>query len=176
MRPVEAPQTVLVPGSEITVELARGETSFLVYSMTVESDDGEHAVVEGPYAESHDRDLGYVRLELGDRFREHYWRSRWYSIKEISDHDGERKGWYCDIARPAQISSTSIRSVDLDLDVWVSADASVVLTLDEEEFIASGIERSDPAAAVHARTALDCVVAAAHHRFVALLSPASSSE
>ena len=44
---------------------------------------------------------------------------------------------------------------DLDLDLWVSADGSSVLRLDEDEFEESGLAARDPAAADAARQALD---------------------
>src|SRR5690242_18623350 len=116
------PDGLLLSDDQVTVELVHGDVVKLRYPMTVERDDGDHLVVEGPYSERQTRELGYVTLEPGDRFREHYWRTRWYSIKEIRDQRGERKGWYCDVARPAEVSATLVRSVDLDLDVWASAD------------------------------------------------------
>lgn len=153
----------------VTVELLHAGQVKLRYPMTVESDDGDHVVVEGPYSEPQARDLGYVTLELGDRFREHYWRTRWYSIKEIMDEHGVRKGWYCDVARPAVVSSSLVRSVDLDLDVWASADGATVLALDEDEFVESGIEQSDPPAASRAREALSVLLHAAENGFQALV-------
>jgi len=44
---------------------------------------------------------------------------------------------------------------DLDLDLWVSADRSAVLRLDEDEFAASGLAGRDPEAAAAAVAALD---------------------
>lgn len=44
---------------------------------------------------------------------------------------------------------------DLDLDLWVSADGSSVLRLDEDEFEESGLAARDPGAADAARQALD---------------------
>ncbi len=46
---------------------------------------------------------------------------------------------------------------DLDLDLWVPADGGGVLRLDEDEFAASGLERSDPVAAAAASAALDAL-------------------
>jgi protein associated with RNAse G/E len=147
----------------VVVELIRDGKVKLSYAMTVESDDGDHVVVEGQYAEPVDRDLGYVTLQTTDRFREHYWRTRWYSIKDVRDANGHRKGWYCDITRPVEVVGTRLRSVDLDLDLWVSADLDVVLELDEDEFIQSGIERSDPDSASRARDTLALLLAAANN-------------
>lgn len=153
----------------MTVRLVHAITPDLVYDMVVQLDDGDHLVVEGPNAGAEDRDLGYVCFERGDRFLEHYWRTRWYSVKEVRHHHGELKGWYCDVARPAEVSVGAIVSVDLDLDLWVSPDASVVLTLDEDEFIESGLAEADPTAAANSRAALDELRAAAPFRFANLL-------
>lgn len=46
---------------------------------------------------------------------------------------------------------------DLDLDLWVSADGSSVLRLDEDEFAESGLATSDPEAAAQAVRALDAL-------------------
>jgi predicted RNA-binding protein associated with RNAse of E/G family len=121
--------------------------------MTVVADDGDHLVVEGPLAQAHPRDLGYVRLDVDDWFVEHYWRSAWYSIKEIRGRSG-RKGWYCDVARPVVVREQQIYSDDLYLDVWVAADRSDVRVLDEDEFEASGLVTDDPAAAQQAQEAV----------------------
>jgi hypothetical protein len=153
----------------VTVELVHAGEVKLSYSMMVESDDGDHIVVEGPYSEPQARDLGYVVLELGDRFREHYWRTRWYSIKEIRDDSGAGKGWYCDVARPVAVSASLLQSVDLDLDVWASADGATVLALDDDEFVESGIEQWDPSAAGCAREALSILLDAARDGFRALV-------
>ncbi|MGW6857923.1 DUF402 domain-containing protein [Streptomyces xanthophaeus] len=90
-------------------------------------------------------------------FVEHFWRTRWYAVKEVWTGDGVLKGWYCDITRPAVVRSGEILVEDLDLDLWVSADGSSVLRLDEDEFEASGLAASDPEAAGQAVRALDAL-------------------
>jgi len=79
------------------------------------------------------RDLGYVRFEPGDRFTEYYYTDRWYNIFDIVSADGQRKGWYCNMAQPATISEDRIEQIDLLLDVWVDP-RGVPLVLDEDEF------------------------------------------
>lgn len=81
------------------------------------------------------RDLGYTIFEPGDRFVEYFYTDRWFNIFAISSIDGRRKGWYCNIAAPAQVSETYVEQVDLLLDVWVSP-AGQPLLLDEDEFAA----------------------------------------
>jgi len=79
------------------------------------------------------KDLGYTRFEPGDRFTEYYFSDRWYNIFDIADAEGQRKGWYCNIAQPASIFDDRIEQVDLLLDVWVDP-RGVPLVLDEDEF------------------------------------------
>lgn len=161
----------LTPGVVVTVRLLKGAREKLTYPMTVVDDDGDHLVVEGPFAGAVARDLGYVVFDLDDWFVEHYWRMRWYSVKEVRDSHGRTKGWYCDVARPAIVAQGVISSVDLDLDLWVPRSGVGAIPLDEEEFAASGLERSDPAAAAAAREALASLLAAAPERLAPLLGP-----
>lgn len=78
-------------------------------------------------------DLGYTRFEPGDHFIEYYYADRWFNIFDISTPDGRRKGWYCNIARPAHIFNDHIEQVDLLLDVWVNPEGKPLI-LDEDEF------------------------------------------
>ena len=80
-------------------------------------------------------DLGYVVFEPGDHFTEYYYSNRWYNVFDIAGSDGTRKGWYCNVAAPANIGAEYIRQVDLLLDVWVDPDGHT-LVLDEDEFAA----------------------------------------
>lgn len=111
--------------------------------------------VTAPWAAPDVRDFGFVRFEPGDVFTEHYWRDRWFAVKEVRTGGGTLKGWYCDITRPAVLRDGELLVEDLDLDLWVSADGSSVLRLDEDEFEESGLAARDPAAADAARRALD---------------------
>ncbi len=169
--PVDERATPLQLGSRVVVRLLKHAKRDLVYGMTVTFDDGDHIVVEGPFAEPRRIDLGYTTFELGDHFVEHYWRNRWYSVKEIHDPTRGQKGWYCDVARPVRVIGDSITSVDLDLDLWVSADGAEVLVLDEDEFIASGLLQTDPASAANARAALDELRLRAIDRFATISEP-----
>ena len=77
-----------------------------------------------------------ILLKRGDRFIENYYTDRWYNINEIFDRDtNERKGWYCNVTRPAVIENEKISYTDLALDLLVFADLSQ-LVLDEDEFTA----------------------------------------
>ncbi len=145
----------LEQGSEITVVLVKDPRPRVSYPATVTGDDGTHVVVTAPWAGPPSRDMGFTRFESGDVFTEHYWRDRWYSVKEVRDAAGTLKGWYCDVTRPARIEDGTLVVEDLDLDLWLSADRATVLRLDEDEFLASGLTERDPAAAARARQALD---------------------
>lgn len=79
------------------------------------------------------KDLGYVCFEPGDSFIEYYYTHRWFNIFDISNAGGERKGWYCNIAEPADINDNQIKQKDLLLDVWVEPWGTPLL-LDEKEF------------------------------------------
>ena len=79
------------------------------------------------------KDLGYTCFEPGDRFIEYYYTHRWFNIFDISIASNERKGWYCNIAEPADIYSDHIKQKDLLLDVWVDPWGTPLL-LDEDEF------------------------------------------
>lgn len=78
-------------------------------------------------------DLGYTTFETGDRFIEWFFTNRWYNIFEIRGGDGRLKGWYCNIAAPARITTDDVSCRDLLLDLWVAPDGRM-RTLDEDEF------------------------------------------
>jgi hypothetical protein len=145
----------LRPGDRAVVRLVKLAKPDVEYPVVVEADDGIHLVVRGPWAEPAARDLGFVTFEAGDIFTEHYWRDRWYSVKEVRQANGELKGWYCDVTRPVLVREGAIGSEDLELDLWVSADRAVIMRLDEDDFAASGLDIMDPVAAGRALSALD---------------------
>ncbi|ANW20926.1 DUF402 domain-containing protein [Streptomyces clavuligerus] len=138
----------------VTVRLLKAGREKVVYRAALLTDDGTHIVVRAPWTIPV-RDLGFVRFEPGDVFTEHFWRDRWYAVKEVRTGDGALKGWYCDIALPARLTGAELVSEDLELDLWVSGDGTSVLRLDEDEFAASGLAERDPEAAGRARAALD---------------------
>ncbi|MFD1656786.1 DUF402 domain-containing protein [Streptomyces caeni] len=143
------------PAAIVEVVLVKAGRTKIRYPAELVHDDGTRIVVRAPWAGEGVRDFGFVRFEPGDVFTESYWRDRWYSVKEVRDGKGALKGWYCDITRPAALSGAELVVEDLDLDLWRSADGSAVLRLDEDEFAASGLARTDPDAATAAVRALD---------------------
>jgi hypothetical protein len=76
-----------------------------------------------------------IMLKQGDRFVETFYTDRWYNIFEIYDRDdGQLKGYYCNIGKPAIIRDGQVSYVDLALDLWVTPDGQQQ-TLDEDEFV-----------------------------------------
>ncbi|MEV6400881.1 DUF402 domain-containing protein [Streptomyces sp. NPDC051907] len=139
----------------LEVRLVKAGKTKIRYPAAPVADDGAHAVVRAAWAGEGVRDFGFVRFEPGDVFTEHYWRDRWYAVKEVRTGDGTLKGWYCDITRPAVLADGVLTVEDLDLDLWVSADGGEILRLDEDEFADSGLAARDPEAADRAVRALD---------------------
>ncbi|MFC9608527.1 DUF402 domain-containing protein [Streptomyces niveus] len=150
------------PGVQVEVHLVKAGRTKIRYPATLIADDGARVVVRAPWAADGVRDFGFVRFEPGDVFTEHYWRDRWYAVKEVRAGDGTLKGWYCDVTRPTVVRGLGTGELryellveDLDLDLWASADGGTVLRLDEDEFEESGLADRDPIAADAARRALD---------------------
>ena len=139
----------------LVVALTKAGRTKIRYPADLVRDDGNHVTVRAPWAAPGVRDFGFVRFEPGDVFTEHYWRDRWFAVKEVRAGDGGLKGWYCDVTRPAVLRDGELLVEDLDLDLWVSADGSSVLRLDEDEFEESGLADRDPEAARAAGLALD---------------------
>jgi hypothetical protein len=140
---------------QLDVVLVKAGRTKIRYPAELVGDDGNHVTVRAAWAGDGVRDFGFVRFEPGDVFTEHYWRDRWYAVKEVRAGDGTLKGWYCDVTRPAVRSGAELVVEDLDLDLWRSADGTDVLRLDEDEFAESGLAERDPEAAGAATTALD---------------------
>ena len=110
-----------------------------------------HVCVDAIFALD-DRDLGYIQLRRGDRFREWFFRDRWYNIFRVRDgKSGALKGWYCNITRPPLIEMVRVIAEDLCLDVFVYPDGRTLL-LDEEEFASLELEAAEEK---QARAAVD---------------------
>ncbi|WP_246562195.1 DUF402 domain-containing protein [Streptomyces roseirectus] len=141
--------------ARLDVVLVKAGVTKIRYPADLLADDGTRVTVRAPWAGAGTRDFGFVRFEPGDVFTEHYWRDRWYAIKEVRAADGTLKGWYCDITRPAVRTGDTLTVEDLDLDLWLNATRTDVRRLDEDEFEASGLRTRDPVAASAATRALD---------------------
>ncbi len=159
------------PSVLLEIVLVKGGRTKIRYEAGLLGDDGTRLVVRAAWAGEGVRDFGFVRFEPGDVFTEYYWRDRWYAVKEVRAASGDLKGWYCDVTRPATRSGAEVVVEDLDLDLWLSADGTDVLRLDEDEFAESGLAERDPEAAAAAVAALDELEALARAGgFDALLS------
>lgn len=160
-RPDPTPAPAPAPAPTLTVTLTKAGRTKISYPAELVADTGTRITVRAPWAAEGVRDFGFVRFEPGDVFTEHFWRDRWYTVKEVRTGEGVLKGWYCDITRPAVVEDGRILIEDLDLDLWVSADGTSVLRLDEDEFAESGLAATDPQAAAEAVRALDSLEAQA---------------
>ena len=102
----------------------------------------EHSVVLEALFDRADMPFMDVVFKTGDRFVEYYYADRWYNIFAIHDRDdGQVKGWYCNIGKPAVIEAGVVSYVDLALDLWVSVDGKQTV-LDEDEFQALDLEEA----------------------------------
>ena len=92
-----------------------------------------------------------VVLKQNDRFVETFYTDRWYNVFSIYDRDdGNFKGWYCNVGRPAVVEDGTVSYVDLALDLWISATGEQTV-LDWDEFEAlnlSSVERATALAAL----------------------------
>ena len=111
------------PAGEVTYE----------YEGVLLSRDGNSITLEALFNRE-DMPFMDVVLKKGDRFVEHYYADRWYNIFAVYDRDdGQIKGWYCNIGKPALIDDGVVSYVDLALDLWVSVNGKQTV-LDEDEF------------------------------------------
>jgi protein associated with RNAse G/E len=96
-------------------------------------------------------------LRPGDRFVETFYSNRWYNVFAIYDvEDGQLKGWYCNICRPARIETGHVYAEDLALDLLVYPDRNWRV-LDEDEFADLDLSQEEK---THAREALDQLIEA----------------
>lgn len=105
-----------------------------------------HVVLEA-FFDREEVEFHGMRLRRGDRFVETFYTDRWYNVFAIHDAGtGAFKGWYCNIARPAAIGSSSLTCEDLALDLVVFPDGrSIVLDLDEFEALSLSLDEQQRA-------------------------------
>ena len=109
-----------------------GEVTYEYEGMLLSRD--EHVVTLEALFDRADMPFMDVVFKTGDRFVEYYYNDRWYNIFAIHDReDGQIKGWYCNIGKPAEIEDGIVSYIDLALDLWVSTDGKQTV-LDEDEF------------------------------------------
>lgn len=103
------------------------------YEGTLLSQD-QHCIVLEALFDRPDMPFMDVLFKTRDRFVEYYYTERWYNIFVIYDRDdGKRKGWYCNIGKPAVFEDGVVSYIDLALDLWVSTSGEQTV-LDEDEF------------------------------------------
>ena len=76
-------------------------------------------------------DLGHIKK--GTISYEYYWLDRWYNIFRFCEPDGTFRNYYCNINMPPVYENGVLDYVDLDIDIVVWPDGTVV-TLDEEDY------------------------------------------
>jgi hypothetical protein len=134
------------------------------YAGVLESFDGAVLCLVA-YFDVNDRDDGYFVWQRGDRFVEWYYTGRWYNIFEIFDRtSGARRGWYCNLTRPAVIEDGCVAWDDLGLDVFVYPDGRLLL-LDEDDFRAVPLSPAERAAAEAGLADLQALVQAGEGPF-----------
>src|SRR5919108_5750120 len=81
----------------------------------------DHSIVLEALFDRADMPFMDVVFRIGDRFVEYYYTDRWYNIFVIHDgRQGNIKGWYCNIGKPAVFEDGIVSYIDLALDLWVS--------------------------------------------------------
>ena len=152
----------------------RGQ-QLLEYSGSLVSQGGNCLVLEA-FFEPEELDLSGFRLRRGDRFVETYYADRWYNIFTIHDRDnGQLKGWYCNITRPARISPAAdhVYAEDLALDLIVFPRGRWMV-VDEEEFAALSLSLEERQQALGALADLQAKVVRREGPFAALAGAVSA--
>jgi protein associated with RNAse G/E len=100
-------------------------------------------IIAEAYFNRTDFEFNGILLKEGDHFLELYLFGKWFNIFEIYDRDsGLFKAWYCNITRPVCLAGNTVLYDDLALDLLVYPDRRQ-LPLDEDEFIALGLNKAD---------------------------------
>ena len=116
-----------------------------------------HSITIEAFFDREDIEFYGMTLARGDRFVETFYTDRWYNIFEIhASPDDRLRGWYCNIARPADISAGTISYIDLALDLLAFPDGCQIV-LDEDEFTALEISAEWRQQALQALTELQTV-------------------
>lgn len=97
---------------------------------------------------------------------EYYWLDRWYNVFAFFEPDGRFRNYYCNINMPPALKDSELDYIDLDLDVVVWPDGSIV-TLDREEYENNALLYSYPAEVKdQAENALEEVLRLANERLL----------
>jgi hypothetical protein len=126
-----------VPRIKVQKKNPAGEVTYEYEGVLLRRDD-QTIVLEALFDRA-DMPFMDVVFKMGDRFIEYYYTDRWYNIFAIHDReDGNVKGWYCNIGKPAEFEDGVVSYIDLALDLWVSTSGQQTV-LDEDEFEALGL-------------------------------------
>jgi len=110
----------------------KGKETWRYQGKLIERD--ENCIQLEAYFDRADTKIAGMLLARGDRFIETYYTDRWYNIFEIYNREnGQMRGWYCNIGRPAEINGNTLFYIDLALDLLVFPDGRQIV-LDEDEF------------------------------------------
>ena len=124
-----------------------GEVKYQYEGELVSRDD--HSIVIEALFDRADMPFMDVVFKNGDRFIEYYYTDHWYNIYTIYDRDdGNVKGWYCNVSKPAEFEDDIISFVDLALDLWIAEDGRQTV-LDEDEFEELNLNDELRSAALH---------------------------
>jgi uncharacterized protein len=72
-------------------------------------------------------------ISRGTTSYEYYWLDRWYNVFAFFEPDGSFRNYYCNINTPPTLNVLELDYIDLDLDVVVWPDGSI-MTLDRDEY------------------------------------------
>ena len=138
MKTSEARRRAAVP-IKVQKKNPAGEVTYEYEGMLLKRDD--HSIVLEALFDRADMPFMDVVFKTGDRFIEYYYADRWYNIFAVHDReDGNVKGWYCNIGKPAEFGEGVVSYIDLALDLWVSSSGHQTV-LDEDEFEALGLNK-----------------------------------
>jgi protein associated with RNAse G/E len=97
---------------------------------------------------------------------EYYWLDRWYNVFAFFEPDGHFRNYYCNINMPPALKDTELNYIDLDLDVVVWPDGSIV-TLDRDEYESNaGLYNYPPEVRTRSESALQEVLQLANKRLL----------
>lgn len=112
------------------------------------------------------RIVGPLQLMEGDRFVELFYSDRWFNIFTVfaAGTGGELRGWYCNIAYPAEIKQDQVVQRDLALDLVVMPDGTCI-RLDQTEYDALDLPDAVRQAADAAASQLEAMAASGRAPF-----------